>query len=306
MGPHAGNLQQEVQEQVLTRLGKVAVAARQAVESVLAGSHRSVRRGLSVEFAGHRPYQPGDDLRRLDWVVWARSDRYDVRVYEEETRLRATLVVDASGSMGYAWPGGKTKLDYARMLAAALAFLMVRRSDAVGLVICDTGVRMHLPPASTMGNLLTMLTRLEAVPAGGGTGLGAVLEELAPRLNRRGLVILITDACDDPERLGNALRLLRHRRQDVRLFHLLDPDEDDFPFTGAVEFHGMEGEPKLRIDGDRVRPWYRQARAAHVKRVAELCHASGVQMVTMRTDGDPALALVQALTAQGPAAANRT
>jgi uncharacterized protein (DUF58 family) len=203
--------------------------------------------------------------------------------------------------MGYAYPGGRSKLEYARMLAAALAFLMVRQSDSVGLVLADTAVRLHLPPASTMGNLPTMLSHLEAVPAGGGTGLGGVLEQLAPRLNRRGLVILITDGCDDPERIGSALRLLRHRRQDVRLFMLLDPDEDDFPFAGAVEFHGMEGEAPLRLDGDRVRPWYRQARAEHVKRLAALSHASGVQLVTMRTDGDPALALIQALTAPGPA-----
>lgn len=291
-----GSLHGSVHRQVLDRLGNVFVAARQAVESVLSGQHRSVRRGLSVEFAGHRPYQPGDDLRRLDWIVYARSDRYDVRVYEEETRLRATLIVDSSGSMGYAGGGRQSKLDYAKLLAASLGFLMVRQSDSVGLAICDTEVRAHLPPAGTMGHMLTLIDRLEQTPAGGETSLGGVLSALAPRLTRRGLVILITDAFDDPEKLVDALRLLRYRKQDVRLFQVIDPLEETFPFQGMIEFLGLEREPRLRLDGDRVRAYYQQALGAHRSRLAELCHGIGVQLETIRTDEDLALALVRVLT----------
>lgn len=284
-----------VQEQVLARLGRVGVAARQAVESVLVGQHRSVRRGLSVEFAGHRPYQPGDDPRRLDWQVWARSDRLDVRLYEEETRLRATLVVDCSGSMGYGAP--LTKLDYARQLAAALGFLMVRQADAVGLALCDTAVREHLPPGSTMGHLLGLLERLEAAVPGGETALGEVLQGLAQRLSRRGVVVLISDGFDDPLRLLQALRLLRHRRQDVRLFLVSDPREEDLPFGGMVEFLGLEREPSLRLDADRVRGHYRAALARHRQLLAEGCHATGVALETCRTDEDLAMVLVRALAA---------
>lgn len=285
------------QEDVLQRLGRIGVAARQAVESVLVGQHRSVRRGLSVEFAGHRPYQGGDDLRRLDWAVYARSDRLDVRLYEEETRLRATLVVDCSGSMAYGAPGG-TKLDYARRLAAALGFLMVRQADAVGLATCDTEVREHLPPGSTMGHLVAMLDRLEATVPGGETALGPVLERLAARLSRRGLVVLLTDGYDDPARLLLALRFLRHRRQEVRLFLIADPAEEAFPHGGVTEFIGLEREPRLLLDADRVRAYYRDAFAGHRRAIAEGCHAIDVRVESVRTDEDLAMVLVRALSVE--------
>jgi uncharacterized protein (DUF58 family) len=297
------SLAHQVHEEVLARLGGVSVAARQAVEALLAGSHRSVRRGLSVEFAGHRPYQPGDDLRRLDWLVWARTDRHEIRLYEEETRLRATLVVDASGSMAYGSEGrgigGGGKLAYARTIAAALGFLMVRSSDAVGLAVVDDRVRLHLPPAGTTGHLLALLDRLADCPAGGETALGPVLARLAPALTRRGLVIVITDGLDDPQRLVLALRELHHRRQDVRLFVVCDPDEQDFPFAGGLEAHGLEGEPAIEVDGDRIRAWYRQALHGHRAALAEGCHAMGARVEWLRTDEDPAAALVRILAPGG-------
>ncbi len=285
----------DVQEQVLERLGRIGFASRQAVESVLVGQHRSIRRGLSVEFAGHRPYQPGDDVRHVDWQVWARSDRYDVRLYEEETRLRATLVVDCSGSMGYAAGGRAPKLQYARMLAAALGFLMVRQADAVGLATCDTEVRAHLPPSSTMAHLLNVIAELERTQPGGETSLGGVLQNLAGRLHRRGVVVLISDAFDDVETLLMALRHLRHRRQDVRFFQVIDPNERSFPFQGTVEFVGLEHEPRLKLDADRVRSFYQQGLAEHRRRLAEGCHAIGVQFETVSTDEDLSMALVRAL-----------
>jgi uncharacterized protein (DUF58 family) len=288
-------LQEAVHREVLERLGTVFVAARQAVESVLSGQHRSVRRGLSVEFAGHRPYQPGDDLRRLDWLVWARSDRFDVRVHEEETRLRATIVVDASGSMGYA-SGARTKLEFAKLLASSLSFLMVRQSDAVGLAVCDHEVRSHLPPQGAMSHAITVIERLEQVTPGGETALGAVLEQLAPRLVRRGLVILLSDCFDDPERLARALRLLRWRKQDVRVIQVVDPLEETFPFQGVLEFVSLEREPNLRLDADRVRAYYCEALAAHRRRMAEICHALGIQLDAVSTDEDLALALIRVLT----------
>jgi uncharacterized protein (DUF58 family) len=292
------SLQEAVHREVLERLGNVFVGARQAVESILSGQHRSVRRGLSVEFAGHRPYQPGDDLRRLDWVVYGRSDRWDVRLFEEETRLRATVVLDASGSMGFG-SAGTTKLDYAKLLVAALSFLMVRQSDTVGLAVCDTGVRDHLPPGGTMGHALALIDRLERVTPGGETALGGVLEQLAPRLTRRGLAILVTDAFDDPDSLARGLRLLRYRKQDVRVLQVIDPVEGSFPFQGMIDFMGLEHEPRLRLDGDRVRAFYQEALAAHRARLAELCHGMGIQLETLRTDEDLALALVRVFAPAG-------
>lgn len=285
-----------VQSEVLERLGRVGIAARHAVESVLSGQHRSIHRGLSVEFAGHRPYQPGDDLRHLDWRVYARTDRFDVRLYEEETRLRSTLVVDRSGSMAYARAGGRDKLTVARTLAAALAVLMVRQGDGVGLALVDSEVQRLLPPVGRMGHVLTLLEALEDTPPGGDTSLAKVLDQLAGRLHRRGLVILVSDCLDDPARLVRSLRHLRHRKQDVRVLRLVDPDEADFPFQGTWKFIGLEGELPLTLDGDRVRHRYRAALAAHREALAAGCHGAGVAVDEIRTDEDLAAALVRALT----------
>jgi uncharacterized protein (DUF58 family) len=284
-----------VQAEVLERLGRVGIAARRAVENVLSGMHRSVRCGLSVEFAGHREYLPGDDIRRLDWLVYGRTDRHTVKVYEEETRLRATLVVDCSGSMAYGEGHGTTKLDYARMLAASLGVLMVRQGDAVGLTLVDQEIRERHPPDATMGHLLALLERLEAAPAGGETSLASGLETLAESLSRRGLVILISDTFDDVDALLRAVRHLRYRRQDVRVLQVIDPREEAFPFAGTCEFTGLEHEPRLRLDADRVRHHYRGALAEHTETLAAGCHASGISLDTFRSDEDLAMALVRAL-----------
>jgi uncharacterized protein (DUF58 family) len=286
---------EQIQQEVIERLGNLSVTARQAVESVLAGQHRSVRRGLSVEFAGHREYQPGDDLRHLDWLVYARSDRYDIRQYEEETKLRATIILDTSGSMGYA-SGPRSKLEYARSLTAALGFLMVRQSDAVGLATCDSAVRDFIPPASTMAHFLNVLAALEKTRPGYETRLAAVIEEVASRITRRGLVILITDAFDDAGSLLNAIHYLRFRKQEVRLFQILDPRERAFPFQGMNQFIGLEGEPALKLDADRVREHYRRAFAEHQSQLQSGCHACGVQMISCGTDEELYTVLIRALT----------
>jgi uncharacterized protein (DUF58 family) len=288
------SLLQSVQQEVIERLGNLSITARQAVESVLAGQHRSVRRGLSVEFAGHREYQPGDDLRRLDWLVWARSDRYDIRQYEEETKLRAAIVLDTSGSMGYA-SGAQSKLEYARSLAAALGFLMIRQSDAVGLVTCDTAIREFLPPGSTMAHFLNVLAALEKVRPGGETSLSPVIDEIAERLTRRGLVILISDAFDDPEAFLKSIQHLRHRKQEVRLFQILDSQEQSFPFRGMIEFVGLEHEPPLKLDGDRIRAHYQGVFEQHQGRLRSGCHAAGVQLETCLTNEELFTVLIRAL-----------
>ncbi len=286
-----------VQPEVLARLGSLSLTARQAVESILAGQHRSVHHGLSIEFADHREYQPGDDLRHLDWLVLARSDRYQIRRYEEETRLRATIVLDCSGSMGYG-KTGSTKLEFGRSLAAALGYLMVRQNDSVGLATFDTEVREFLPPGSTMSHYLHLLDAMSRSQPGEETRLAPVLEELAGRLRRRGLVLLITDAFDDSTALVQALKLLRYRKQDVRLFQILDPRELDFPFSGMTEFVGLEHEPRLKFDADRIRTHYRQEFAEHQARLKAGCHAAGVQLEVCRTDEDLFTVLGRALAAR--------
>jgi len=288
---------QQVQQEVIERLGNLSVTARQAVESVLAGQHRSVRRGLSVEFAGHREYQPGDDLRHLDWLVFARSDRYDIRQYEEETKLRALVILDASGSMGYGAVTG-TKFQYAQALAAALGFLMIRQGDAVGLAACDTAIREFILPAGTMAHFLNLLAALERTVPGGDTHLAPVISEVGGRIPRRGLVILISDTFDDPDRLLESIQYLRYRKQEVRVFQVLDRQELSFPFRGMMEFVGLESEPRLKLDGDRVREHYRRVFEEHQKRLQAGCHACGVRLDTCWTDEELVHVLTRALNWQ--------
>lgn len=281
----------QVEGSILSRLGRVSITARQAVESLLSGQHRCIHRGLSVEFAGHRPYALGDDLRRLDWQVYARTDRYEIRQYEEETRLQATIVVDCSGSMGY---GGK--LPTACALAAVLATLMLRQGDQVSLAMVDTGIRSLLPPGGTMSHLVTLLERLEEQAPGGETALGPVLETLADRLRRRGLVFLISDCLDDPLRLGKAIRHLIHRRQEVRIIQVLDKDEVSFPFRGSLRMLGLEKESPITIDADRVRAEYRNALAEHRSKLVQVCREAGAHCNLCQSDEDLALFLGHLLT----------
>jgi len=277
---------------VLERLAGISITARQAVEAVLAGNHRSVRRGLSVEFAGHRPYQPGDDPRHLDWLVHARTDRFDVRLYDEETRLRATLIVDASGSHAYpevAACGGA--------LAGALAVLLAKQSDAVGLALLHGAQATHLPAASGMAALGRLLEQVAASTPSGTTALGAAAETLAPHLPRRGLAIVISDCLDDPASVLRALRILRHRRQEIRVIRLLHPDVETFPLTGTVKCVGLEGERPQFLDADRARAAYREAFAHHANALASACHECGAGLAVVRTDENLATALGRVLSA---------
>ena len=264
---------------VLERLAQVSITARQAVESLLQGQHRGVRRGLSVEFAGHRPYQPGDDPRHLDWLVYARADRFDVRVYDEETRLRATLLLDASGSTGYA--GTARRISD---LAAALAVLLSRQGDAVGLAELRGAGHRLLPAAGGASALAHLLDRLAAAAPAGATALGAAVEGLAAHLPRRGLAVLVSDCLDSAESVEHAVRALRHRRQEVRVVRVLHPHVERFPLAGTVRCDGLEGERPRRLDADRARPWYQEAYAAHARGLAEACHRWGAGLATVRTD----------------------
>ena len=279
-------------DEVLRQLAQVSISARQAVENILSGSHRSINRGLSVEFAGHREYAPGDDIRHLDWFVFARSDRYEIRQYEEETKLRVSLILDASGSMGYS-SGGLSKLDFARSLMACVGYLLVRQSDTLGALICDTEVRTELPSAGTMGGYLNLLKQLAETKPERETGLAACLEKHAPSFKMRGLVLILTDGFEDPDQLLGALRLLRHRRQDVRLFQVLDPAEETFPFRDTTEFVGLENEPRLKLDADRVRDRYLAAFREHQQKLSEGCASLGISRTICRTTDDLAGVVVQ-------------
>ena len=240
----------------LARFGRLELLARLVVEGVMSGLHKSPFKGFSVEFAEHRQYGPGDEIRHIDWRAFGKTDRYFVKEYEEETNLKAYLVVDTSGSMGYA---GRTaaKLEHARRLAAALAYLMIRQRDAVGLVTTDPSGRGLIPPRSAPGHFSVVCQELERAAAGGAVRLSGVLHTLAERARRRGLVVVISDGFEEPEELSNALQHLRHRRHEVLFFHTLAPEEETFTFARPARFRDLEQPERLvRVDPAALRAGY--------------------------------------------------
>jgi uncharacterized protein (DUF58 family) len=240
----------------LARFGRLELIARLVVEGVMSGLHKSPFKGFSVEFAEHRQYGPGDEIRHIDWRAFGKTDRYYVKEFEEETNLKAYLVVDSSGSMGYA---GRTvsKFEHARRLAASLAYLMISQRDAVGLVTFDDSVRAMIPPRSAPNHFSVLCKVLEDTRTGGETPLSGILHALAERIRRRGLVIILSDGFDQIDALSNALRHLRHRHHEVLFFHTLAPEEEEFPFRRSSRFRNLERpDHQLRVDPATLRAGY--------------------------------------------------
>jgi uncharacterized protein (DUF58 family) len=243
----------------LRKYGGLTLLARQVVEGFLTGVHRSPYKGFSVEFAEHRQYTPGDEIRHIDWRAVGKTDRYYVKEYEEETNLKAYLLVDASGSMAYR--GSKkalSKFEYAQHVAASLAYLMLHQMDAVGLITLDTKVRDLIPPKATPKHLLRVLTSLEKTMPGGETAMAPLWHELAGHhLKRRGMVLILSDFFDQLDPLMKALQHLRHRNHEVVLLHVLAPEELDFPFKRLTQFRNLESrDQKVLVDTRRLRDDY--------------------------------------------------
>lgn len=261
----------------LARFGRLELIARLVVEGVMSGLHKSPFKGFSAEFAEHRQYGPGDEIRHIDWRAYGKSDRYFVKEYEEETNLKAYLVLDASGSMGY---HGRThsKFEHARQLAAALAYLMISQRDAVGLVTFDTAPRTLIPPRSAAGHFSVLCRALEEAEVGGETPLSGVLHKLAEQIRRRGLVIVLSDGFDRVSELVTALRHLRHRHHEVLFFHVLAPEEEEFPFRRPVRFRNLERfDHQLRVDPAALR-------AIYLRQFREFCDTLKEQARAMAAD----------------------
>ncbi|MCH2126501.1 MAG: DUF58 domain-containing protein [Pirellulaceae bacterium] len=224
----------------LSRVGNLELVAKQVVEGFLTGRHRSPYHGFSVEYLDHRAYTPGDDLRTLDWKILARSDKYQVKLFEDETNLRAYIVLDCSESMAFK-SGEISKLEYGSYLAAALAYLLIRQNDAVGLLSFDTEVRDYIPPKAHPSQFRRILQTLENIEHGGETNVGSVLHEAAERTKRRGLIILISDLIDNQSDIADGLQHFRHNNHEVIVFHTMDPAELEFPYDRLTRFKDMEG-----------------------------------------------------------------
>ncbi len=271
--------------QTLARLARLELRARQVVEGVISGMHRSPHRGSSVEFAQHRDYAQGDEIRHIDWKVYARTDRYHVKQFEEETNLKATLVMDASASMDYRGQHSPlSKREYGAVVAAAIASLLLRQRDAVGLATFDAGVRQYVPPASTSAHLKLLLEMLERRDSRPKTGLGDTFHDLAERLKRRGLLIILSDFFADPDEILRGLQHFRHRRHEVILFHLLDRDELTFPFKETAIFEGLEGGLPLTAEPNALRREYLRVFEAYADSLRRGCREMGMDYAQMPTD----------------------
>ncbi len=268
----------------LARFGKLEVVARLVVEGFLMGQHKSPFKGSSIEFVEHRQYYPGDEIRHIDWRAYGKTGKYYIKEYEDETNLRCYLLVDASGSMGYA---GKTlsKLDYARYLAASLGHLLLQQRDATGLITFDTKVRDRFDPSTNAQNFQRLVNCLENRRPGGETSLAAVFEKLLPTIKRRSLIVILSDCFDRIEPLATALKLFRHARHEVILFHVVAPEEEDFPFARPTQFRSLERSGhRMLVDPLQLRQHYRERYQEFCEQLVRACGTVGADYEKLVTD----------------------
>jgi uncharacterized protein (DUF58 family) len=283
--------------EVLAAISGLMLRARRVVEGTISGLHKSPFHGFNVEFAEYREYAPGDDLRRLDWRVVGRTDRFYIKQYEEETNLRATIVMDASASMRYG-SGPLTKFDYGSTLAASLATLLVEQQDPVGLALFDNQQRQLLSPAATQSQLALIIGQLEEARPDRQTDLGTVLQTLGDQLKKRGLIIIISDLLTDLPSFFDGLARLQYRGNEILVLHVLDGDELELPFDDYVLFRDIEGSEQFFAEPWAFRKAYCEAMRQFVAEVSEGCGQRGVDHLLLRTDQDLAAGLSHYLHAR--------
>ncbi|HEV3436378.1 MAG TPA: DUF58 domain-containing protein [Gemmata sp.] len=270
---------------VLSRIDRLELEAKQVVEGYLSGRHRSPRHGFAVEFAQHREYSPGDDIKHIDWKVYGRTERFHLKQYEQETNLVAWLLLDASESMGYG-SGSRTKYDLASAAAAAMAYLVLQQTDSVGIGTLASGMRAFLRPSGQMIQLREACRVIADGPYPGPAILGPVLNELAGRTGRRGMAFVFSDLLDDVPTLLAGLQHLRYQKHEVVVFHTLDAAELDFPFRHTTLFRGLEGLPEILTDPPGIRASYLKALNDHNTAIEAGCRAMEIDYVRLRTDGN--------------------
>jgi len=268
----------------IAKLRNINLLARQAVEGFISGLHRSPHKGFSVEFAEHREYTAGDDIKHLDWVAYGRTNRYYIKQYEQETNLRAYILLDVSNSMGYRHGSAVTKFVYGCFMTACLSYLMCRQQDMVGVIGFDEKVRFHLPPHSTPAHLDRVFRQLEHAGPGKATDIAPIFHELANTVGKRGLVIVISDLYDDPTEIMKALQHFVFKRHQIIVFHLMDPAELDFPFQKVLTFTDMETNERLQVDPRYVRDGYVEEINAFVANYRRECGQRNIEYVLTRTD----------------------
>ena len=285
--------------ELLARLTRLGFKARKLVEGSISGLHRSPLHGLSVEFADYREYAPGDDLKRIDWRAYGRSNKFQVKRYEEESNLRCSILLDASASMRYVGrQSPQSKFAYAATIAAALAALLVKQRDAVGLAVFDESERAWLKPAATQAQLAKILDTLDKTRPDRKTELAEVMRKVAGQIKSRGLLVIISDLLTDLDGFYDGLRRLQHGGNEILIFHILDPDEIELPFNNSVLFRDIEGGPtaeELFAEPWAFRKAYKVAMEQFIADVRGRCSTAGIDHLLLRTTDDVGDALTHYL-----------
>ena len=279
-----------LEPEMVARLSNMSLRARLVVEGYIIGQHKSPFHGFSVEFAEHRAYGPGDEIRHVDWKLYGKTDRYFVKQYEEETNLRSYILLDTSRSMEYK-SNKISKLDYGNYLSAALAYLMINKQDGVGLTLFDNQIQKFIPPRSKPSHINTILTHLDKIGSGKDTDVGIVLHEMAERIKKRGLIILISDLFDETENIMKGLKHFRHNKQEIIVFHIMDRKELDFNFTNRTKFKDMETDEQITTEPWKIRKVYQQAIRSYQDELRLRCREQKIDYVPLFTDQNLDLAL---------------
>jgi uncharacterized protein (DUF58 family) len=285
-----------LQPSVVAQLGTMELRARLVVEGFITGLHKSPYHGFSVEFTEHRPYMAGDEIKHIDWKAYAKTDRYYIKQFEEETNLKSYVVLDASASMHYGSKGHLTKLEYAAFTAGALSYLMVEQRDAVGLTVYDEHVRTVIPPRATRSNLKQILVELERTEPGKKTGIAASLHEVAETIKRRGLVIILSDFFDDPAKVITAFKHFRHKGNEVIVMQVLDPMEQSFAFGADATFKDMESSEELVTQPWHIQAAYQESMREFIDTYKRECRDNAIDYVLLDTNTPFDRALMEYLT----------
>ncbi len=261
--------------ETVSRLSSIELKARLLVEGFIVGLHRSPYHGFSVEFAEHRQYMPGDDFKHIDWKVFGKSDRYFIKQFEEETNLKAYILLDASNSMGFK-SNGISKLEYGSYLAASLSYLMLKQQDAPGLLVYDEKIRSYIPPKGARSHITPILKQLDATIPSNKTDASVAFHELADRIKRRGLIIVISDLLDDPDKMLLGLKHFRHRQHEVIVFQILDPYERNFAYKAEARFKDLETGRELLTDPWQIRKDYISRLDKYLDKISKACSDSHI------------------------------
>jgi len=265
---------------IIAQLGNLQLRARRILEGLYSGHHINLNRGQSQDFSEHRPYNPGDDLKRIDWKIYGRTDRLVVKQYEEQSNVSATIILDDSASMGYAWGGRPSKLEYAKVLAAAFAYLVVSQHDAVGLL----STRHSLPANSSLGHVDRFFQELDQITPRGTWNPDAIARSLGTAMKKAGFVAIFSDLMAPSEPVINALRSIHARKHEVMIFQILDPAERELPYSGSVMFEDSETGEQLRTEPGAMREFYRRAVSERLTAFSHVFRGMGMDYLLLTSD----------------------